>query len=91
MIYSKTVKIKWNARNKKRLIDLGYTYTKMNDEFDVKVEHLTVGSNSLVLVKCDYCGDLSERQYQTYVRIHRRKGVSQKDCCNKKECVNTKI
>ena len=36
----KTVKIKWNSRIKKHYEELGYVYTKMGEEFEVKIEDL---------------------------------------------------
>ena len=35
------VEQKWNARNKRYYVDLGYTYTKMGDTFLVKYKDLT--------------------------------------------------
>jgi len=52
-LISKTVIVKWNGRNKKLYEDKGYLFTKMGDEFEVKVDDLTNGSNALVNVKCD--------------------------------------
>lgn len=56
MLISKTVLIKWNAKTKKHYVSLGYEFTKMGDSFEVNVNDLTLGSNVLVDVKCDYCG-----------------------------------
>lgn len=57
MLISKTVPMRWNSVNKKWYESKGYIYTKMGDEFEVKVEDLTEGSNVKVNVKCDceYC------------------------------------
>ena len=40
-LITETVKVKWGTNNRKYYIDLGYKFTKMGDEFEVKVEHLT--------------------------------------------------
>jgi len=53
MLISKTVMMKWNSRNKKLYESKCYTFTKMGDEFEVKIEDLTKGSPVLVDVKCD--------------------------------------
>jgi hypothetical protein len=90
MVVSEFVKVKWNARNKKRYEKLGYTYTKMGDVFDVKVKHLSEGSIAKILVRCDYCGNEYPIMYQTYIAIH-RKTVSKSDCCESITCVNKKI
>lgn len=79
-ILSKTAKVKWNSRNKKRFVDLGYVYTKMKDEFEVKIEHLSEGSSALVLVKCDYC------QNEYFIEWTNRcqkmkKTILKNDCC----------
>lgn len=90
MIVSETVKVRWNARNKKRYEKLGYNYTKIGDEFIVKIEHLSEGSIGEILVKCDYCGYEYPIMYQTYIAIQ-RKTISKSDCCEKLACVNKKI
>ena len=65
-LISKTVKIKWNPRNKKYYEELGYAFTKMSDEFEVKVEDLTKGSNVKVECICDNCDYIFNRSYKTY-------------------------
>ncbi|PET65152.1 hypothetical protein CN514_12335 [Bacillus sp. AFS001701] len=90
MIVSKIAKVKWNAKNKKRFEKLDYEYTKMGEEFHVKIEHLSRGSTGMINVKCDYCGYEYPIMYQTYIYIH-RKTISQKDCCNNQDCTNMKI
>ena len=55
-LITKTVKVKWNSSNKKHYIELGYKFTKIKDEFEVKIEHLTKGSNIKVKCICDGCG-----------------------------------
>jgi hypothetical protein len=53
MLLTKAVKIKWNSKNKKYYENKRYIYTKMGDEFTVKIEDLSNGSKILVDVKCD--------------------------------------
>ena len=70
-LISKTVKIKWNSMTKKHYESLGYTYTKMYDEFEVRVEDLSKGSNIKVYCICDSCKkDLSwtYRDYNNQVK-----------------------
>ena len=59
MLITKKLKIKWNGGTKQHYIDLGYTYTKIGDEFEIDVNDLTNGSGYSVEVKCDfgYCKD----------------------------------
>ena len=52
-LVSKTAKVKWNASNKKYYESLGYIYTKMGDEFEVRIEDLTKGSHVKVDCLCD--------------------------------------
>lgn len=89
MLLSKKVKIKWNSRNKKRFVNLGYDYTKMNDKFEVNVEHLSQGSNAIVEVKCDYCGRIFYIEWYSYKKIKDREVVF-KDCCNNPKCTGIK-
>lgn len=41
MLISKETECKWNAKNKKHYLELGYKFTKINDTFIVKVKDLT--------------------------------------------------
>ncbi|MFC0903840.1 HNH endonuclease [Clostridium sp. MT-14] len=45
--------MKWNPNNKRWYESKGYKWTKNGDEFDVKVEDLSKGSNAKVQVQCD--------------------------------------
>jgi 5S rRNA maturation endonuclease (ribonuclease M5) len=83
MLVSKEVEMRWNSKNKKRYIDFGYTYTKMKDIFNVKVEHLPNGSIVYVECKCDYCGERVDKTYTEYLKQHI---IINKDCCNNNIC-----
>ncbi|MCA1056975.1 hypothetical protein LCM10_18590 [Rossellomorea aquimaris] len=89
MLMTKGTFVRWNARNKKRFIELGYTFTKMNVWFPVRVEHLAQYSDTPVDVICDYC--LEEgitvrkknslwKQYSHYLK---EREFVKKDCCDK--------
>lgn len=89
MLLSETVKMRWNSKNLKRYQQLGYHFTKIKDEFDVKVEDLPPYSNVRIKLKCDYCG----REYSTvyHVWYHRSKcGTIKLDCCNNPDCTTQK-
>lgn len=88
MLISKTVKTKWNSKNKNYFVDLGYKYTKMGDEFEVKTEHLSKGSNALVNIKCDYCNKEYTKYWYRYIDEN-MKSTIHKDCCN--DCKKYKI
>lgn len=81
--------VKWNSKIKKYYIDKGYTFTKMKDEFLVKYEDLTIGSHTIVKVKCDYCGeeyDIRNDTRNTYLK----NSIIKKDTCNKCKYIKAK-
>jgi len=70
MLISKIAKVKWGGRTKLYYTSKGYEFTKMSNEFEVKVEDLTDGCPALVNVKCD-CKDceqplLNPMKYSNY-------------------------
>lgn len=89
MIISDTATVIWNSRNKKHYVDRGYVFTKMQDAVEVKVEDLTIGSQALILIRCDYCGEIFSRPWYSHVNIS-RKTFDKTDCCGKNECVQKK-
>jgi len=52
-LLTKNAIVKWNNNNKKWYESKGYIFTKMKDEFEVKVKDLSNGSHVFVDVKCD--------------------------------------
>lgn len=89
MLISKTVKQKWNSKTKSHYVNLGYSYTKMGEEFEVNVSDLTHGSHAEVQLKCDYCNCIFNRRYYLYIKI-KEQGID-KDCCNDQKCICKKI
>lgn len=78
--------IKWNSANKNRLVSLGYKFTKMHSEVNIKVEHLSKKSHANVVVICDYCGKKIIKGYHTYCRQHDEEfGDACKECKAKKQ------
>lgn len=88
LMLTKEVEVKWNSKNKKHFVDLGYTYTKMKDSFIVKVEDLSHASNVRVKVECDYCHEPYDVIWWSYVKL--KKKDNNTDCCNKPECTTKK-
>lgn len=82
MLLSKKVKIKWNAKIKKHYVDLGYVYTKMKDEFEVDVNHLTDGSNAIVDVECDYCKQHYTKYWCNYITENKKSKINKDACGN---------
>ena len=71
-LITKTVKVKWHPRNKEYYEKLGYVYSKMGNEFEVKVEDLTKGSKVNIKYICDFCKEVKTTSYQHYNKC--RKG-----------------
>lgn len=82
MLISNTAMVTWNSRNKKHYVERGYSYSKMGDSFEVDVNDLTPGSQSVVQLRCDYCGRDYNIQWVTYNGIL-RKEVIRADACKK--------
>lgn len=87
MLLSETVLVRWNSKNKYHYINKGYFFTKIKDEFEVKIEDLTEYCNSRVLLVCDYCGCSFEKTYKNYLQ-HRK--IIEKDCCDDVKCMKLK-
>ena len=75
-LISKTVKVRWSRSNKKYYEELGYAFTKMSDEFEVKVEDLTKGSNVKVECICDNCDYIFN-----YITLNIKQPSFQSDGC----------
>ena len=84
MLISTTVKLKWVGRTKNYYIDLGYKFTKIGDEFEVNINHLTKGSNVYVKYQCDNCHNIITDKYCNYNRYVREGGKTYcNNCANK--------
>jgi len=84
MIVSTVAKEKWVSNfNKQHYESKGYTYTKNNDTFIVKIEDIFKKSHAKVLVRCDFCNKLFVAEYQY-------EAPKKKNNCRSKECVTAK-
>lgn len=92
MILDKYVKTRWHSVHKSHYEEKGYLFTKIGDEFEVKVEDLKSTSQVKVKYQCDYClgeNQLEEKEkYKTYEKIS-SKNIGEKDCCRK--CKGRKV
>lgn len=88
MLISKTSLVTWNSKNKTYYTDLGYTFTKMKDTFEVDVKDLTKGSQAEVTVRCDYCGKEYTVKWYIYLTMRNKQSLVNRDCC--KECLQIK-
>lgn len=86
MLVNRTHSIKWHNKNQKHFEGMGYVFTKRGDFFEVVSEHLAPNSKTIVTVKCDYCGDLHEKQFGNYNAAREKLA---KDSCN--ECKYLKV
>ena len=87
MLLIKETIVKWNSANKKWFESKGYIYTKIGEEFKVKVEDLNKGSHSEVEILCDYCQkNILKIQYKDYIS---RRNKLKKDSCY--ECKGLKM
>ena len=57
-LITKTVIIKWNAKNKQYFESKNYIYTKIGDEFEVKVEDLSISNRNKVSLISSNLGEL---------------------------------
>jgi len=85
MLIEKNYEVKWRSSTKEHYISKGYSFTNIGDIFLVKSRDFTNGSHQVVLVKCDYCDEIIEKMYATYILQHDDKYG---DCC--KKCNNLK-
>ena len=90
-LITKSVKVKWNAMTKKYYERLGYTFTKMGEEFEVKIEDLQKGSNVKVKCICDNCGEESNPTYNGYTKNVQKDGKTYCFRCAKKLYGNKKV
>ena len=90
MLISEYTIQKWHSNNKSYYMNLGYNFTKINDEFIVKVNDLTKGSSAMVEVLCDYCQITKiQKPYERYLSQN-QKSLIHKDCCGNPKCQKEK-
>ena len=83
-LITRYVKVKWHGNNKKHYEELGYIFTKIGDEFKIKVEDLPKGSHIKVDCECDGCGKKLNIIYKNYNKTKKEEGETYcKDCASK--------
>ena len=84
MLITKTVKVRWHGNNRKHYEGLGYKFTKIGDEFEIKVKDLPKGSHIEVDCACDNCKKINTMGYDGYNKIVKENGETYcKTCSNK--------
>lgn len=78
------IKVRWNGQTKKYWQTKGYAFTKINDEFEVKVEDLPPKSAMLVEIECDYCGEIFPIRMYSYTSCSKCGKIACKHCVGKK-------
>lgn len=83
MILTKTVAMRWNPKNIDWYTNKGYVFTKWKDEFEVKVEDLSLNSIARIKVKCD--GENCESPFLSLGYVDYRRYVKEdgKNYCQK--------
>lgn len=76
----------WNSRNKRHYVDLGYEFTQMGDTFHVDINDLTVGSQAVVKLRCDYCGRIYDVPWYRYMKTKRSETLHVDACAMCCEC-----
>lgn len=75
------VHTKWSTHYKAYYENLGYEYTGINTDLDVKIKHLPLNSNVRVPVQCDICHCDTITPFRNYNRITNKNGLYRcKDC-----------
>lgn len=86
MLITEAVKVKWHGFTKQYYIDKGYVFTKIGDEFEVKVCDLPKNSHQKILVECDKCHRQYEREYREYIKGEDSVyGTFCRECCSDKQ------
>ena len=95
LLITKEVDLIVNGKNRKHLEQKGYIIPKSLDNrgrmrtprgttIKVKVEDLSLGSHTRVIVKCDYCGAIKNISYKDYIKCH---DEELGDCCHRCEYI----
>lgn len=76
----------WGSANKKYYMDKGYIFTHIGDSFKVKITDLSLNSQAIVDVQCDFCNAIIHKTYKDYNALR-----GNKYCCpdclkHKKKC-----
>lgn len=85
LIPNQMIEVKWVPLSKDWFENKGYIFTRYRDSFYVKAEDLPLSSHKVVKVKCDYCGDIINKEFVSYLK----KKDGSLDSCNK--CKKFKI
>lgn len=75
------ITVKWNTRNKNKLVALGYRFTFMGDDVVIDVNDAPKHGHYPVKVICDYCGKEFEMTLTNYAKSSKdRDKIACNDC-----------
>lgn len=89
LVENQWIKMRWHYKNKSHFESKGYKFTSFGDDVMIKAEDLRPESHEKVMVKCDGCGEVFNRDFRDYVKEHDNEYG---DCCrkcNRKKAVRT--
>ena len=87
MILTKSVNVKVITNHIEKYRKLGYECI-VGDIIDIKIEDLTLGSNSIITAQCDYCNNKKSVSYKEY---NRNKSLGDMYSCSRKCSVSKSI
>ena len=87
MLLTKKVILEWNRSNRKYYEGKGFLFTNYNDSFEMGIEDLKEISVCRVEIRCDYCGEITNKEYRAY---NKQREIIQKDCCSSRKCMVAK-
>jgi len=88
MIITQEVEITLNSTVMPHFRELGYLELRKNQKLIVPIEHLNKGSHSMVEIKCDICGEITEMEYRIYLKLVKFDGLYY---CRKNKCFTEKV
>ena len=68
LVENQWIKMRWHYKNKSHFESKGYKFTSFGDDVMIKAEDLRPESHEKVMVKCDGCGEVFNRDFRDYVK-----------------------
>lgn len=75
MLLDKEVEVIIGSTMLKYYINLGYAISHKGEKIKIKVEHLSLGSKTILNVKCDICGTIKKLSYDKYNKNIKNTGI----------------
>lgn len=79
LLEKETTRLKWNSYTREKYEEKGYTFTKIGEEFEIKIVDILKGSNKKVGMICPVCG----KKYTAQVRkLYRTSSLNMNTICS---------